>query len=82
MRTMSSHHLFFERLVSDDRCLSWNYECMILFGKPYFLRMYRFFGIESNFSPDVYDGNAPQAMKEHFRNPMNRTSNENTTKLI
>jgi len=55
---------------------------MILFGKPYFLRMYRFFGIESNFSPDVYDGNAPQAMKEHFRNPMNRTSNENTTKLI
>ncbi len=50
---------FFERLANDDNCFIWNYESMLLLGKPYFLRMYRFFGIASDFSPEVYDGNAP-----------------------
>jgi len=63
---------FFERLVNDDHCFIWNYESMLLFGRPYFLRMYRFFGIESDFTPEVYDGNAPHVMKGHFRNPFKR----------
>jgi len=49
---------FFESLVNDDSCFIWNYESMLLLGKPYFLRLYRFFGIESDFIPDIYDGNA------------------------
>ena len=50
---------FFEKLVNDDNCFIWNYESMILLGKPYFYKMYRHFGIKSDFTPEVYDGNAP-----------------------
>jgi len=56
---------FFERLVDDDNCFIWNYESMLLLGKPYFLRMYRFFGIKSDFVPEVYDANAPYIVKHH-----------------
>jgi len=49
---------FFENLVNNDNCFIWNYETMILIGKPYFFRMYRHFGIKSNFAPEIYDGNA------------------------
>jgi len=55
---------FFERLVNDDNCFIWSYETMLLLGKPYFQRMYRFFGIESDFSPEIYDGNAPYIKNE------------------
>ncbi len=50
---------FFQKLANDDNCFIWNYESMLLLGKPYFLRMYRFFDIESDFVPDIYDGNVP-----------------------
>ena len=50
---------FFEQLANDDSCFIWNYESMLMLGKPYFLRMYRFFQIDSNFVPDIYDGNNP-----------------------
>ena len=59
---------FFESLVNDDNCFIWNYESMLLLGKPYFLRMYRFFGIESDFVPEIYDGNAPYIIKGNLRN--------------
>lgn len=49
---------FFEKLASDDSCFIWSYEAMVLLGKSYFLRMYRFFGIESDFFPEIIDGNA------------------------
>ena len=49
---------FFERLTNDDRCFIWSYESMILLGKPYFLRLYRFFEIDSDFFPEIYDANA------------------------
>jgi len=50
---------YFERLVNDDSCYIWNYESMQMLGRPYFLRMYRFFGIDSDFVPETYDANAP-----------------------
>ncbi len=60
---------FFEELVNDDNCFIWSYETMILLGKPYFSKMYRFFGIESDFVPEIYDGNAPY-IRNHFSNPI------------
>ncbi len=48
---------FYARLVDDDACYIWSYESMLILGKPYFLRMYRFFGIESDFFPEFYDAN-------------------------
>jgi len=50
---------FFEKLVRDDDCFIWNYETMILLGDEYFFRLYRHLGIESDFVPEFYDGNAP-----------------------
>ncbi|GAB5561333.1 MAG: hypothetical protein SynsKO_29800 [Synoicihabitans sp.] len=49
---------FFEKLVSDDDCFIWSYETMLLLRKSYFYRMYRHFGIQSDFVPDLVDGNA------------------------
>lgn len=49
---------FFANLVQQESCYIWNYESMVLLGKSYFLHMYRFFGIESDFVPNIYDGNA------------------------
>jgi len=54
---------FFERLANNDNCFIWSYESMLLLGKPYFLRMYRFFGINSDFCPEVYDGNTPHIVQ-------------------
>ena len=50
---------FFEQLANDDNCFIWSYESMLMLGKPYFLRMYRFFNIDSDFCPEFYDGNSP-----------------------
>ena len=49
---------FFEKLTGDDNCFIWSYESMLLLGKPYFFRMYRHFGIKSDFVPQIHDGNA------------------------
>ena len=35
----------------------WRYETMIMYGRPYFRRLYRFLGIESDFCPEVVDAN-------------------------
>jgi hypothetical protein len=58
---------FFEKLVNDDSCFIWNYESMLLLGKPYFYRMYRHFGINSDFAPDIYDGNAQYILESQSR---------------
>jgi hypothetical protein len=58
---------YFEMLSNDDRCFIWNYESMILLGYPYFLRMYRFFGIDSDFVPEIFDANAPYVKKSHLK---------------
>lgn len=56
---------FFEQLVNDDNCFIWSYETMVMMGGPYFQRMYRFFSIESDFYPDIYDGNASYIKNGH-----------------
>ena len=56
---------FFTQLTNDDNCFIWSYESMLLLGKPYFLRMYRFFGIKSHFYPEVYDGNISYIIRNH-----------------
>ena len=47
----------FKALVDDDSVFIWNYETMIMIGAPYFYRLYRFFNIESDYIPKIYDGN-------------------------
>lgn len=47
----------FAELLDRDDVLVWNYETMVLFGQPYFNRLYRFLGVESDFRPDVVDAN-------------------------
>jgi hypothetical protein len=59
---------FFESLVNDDNCFIWNYESMLLLGQPYFYRMYRHFGIDSDFVPEVHDGNLQYIVNEKSMN--------------
>ena len=54
---------FFESLANDDSCFIWSYESMLMLGKPYFYRMYRHFDIQSDFVPEVYDGNTKYITK-------------------
>jgi len=55
---------FFQELATKDNCFIWNYETMVLLGAPYFIRMYRFFGIRSKYIPEVVDGNAKYFEKD------------------
>ena len=59
---------YFEELVDNDNCYIWNYESMILLGRPYFMRMYRFFKIKSDFVPNIYDANSAY-IKKHIKKP-------------
>ncbi len=52
----TAHPLFTELLDRDD-VFVWNYETMVLFGQPYFNRLYRFLRVQSDFCPDVVDAN-------------------------
>jgi|688.fasta_scaffold762754_1 hypothetical protein len=50
---------FFQLLASDASTFIWSYETMLLLKDAYFLRLYNHFKIDSDFIPDIYDGNAP-----------------------
>lgn len=71
---------FFEKLVDDDSCYIWSYESMVLLGRPYFLRMYRFFGIDSDFVPDIYDANAGYVKKCHLKHSIWHALNQHRKK--
>ena len=49
--------LFEALLVRDDTFL-WSFETMVLYGAPYFQRLYRFLGVTSDFMPEIIDANA------------------------
>ncbi|WP_421724035.1 hypothetical protein [Bauldia sp.] len=55
----------FAAVVADDSTFIWSYETMLLIGAPYFHRLYRFFGIESEFVPEFHDGNRPYIIDPH-----------------
>lgn len=50
---------FFEKPTSDDDCFIWSDESMLVPESPYYPRLYRLFGIDSDFTPELHDGNAP-----------------------
>ncbi len=48
----------FAKLLDRDDVFLWSYESMTLFGAPYFQRLYRFLGVETDFVPPARDENA------------------------
>lgn len=57
----------FAEVVADDSTFIWSYETMLLIGAPYFFRLYRFFGIQSSFVPEIKDGNERYIIDPHER---------------
>ncbi len=48
----------FAKLLERDDVFLWSYELMNAFGAPYFQRLYRFLGVQTDFVPPVRDENA------------------------
>ena len=65
---------YFSELVLDQNCFIWSYESMNLYKESYFKRLYDFYGINSQFYPDVYDGNERYIRKSLVQNAVNHMS--------
>ena len=48
---------FFKDIASNPNSFIWNYETMLLLKDVYFKRLYDFFNIVSNFTPEIFDAN-------------------------
>lgn len=48
---------FFRQICGEPTCFIWSYESMQILGADYFKRLYSFYGISSDFIPEVRDAN-------------------------
>jgi hypothetical protein len=56
---------FFVSICNEPTCFIWSYETMQLLGSDYFLKLYRFFDIDSAFVPSLRNANAKYILPSH-----------------
>lgn len=56
---------FFVSISNEPTCFIWSYETMQLLGGAYFLKLYRFFDIDSTFVPLLRNANAKYILPHH-----------------
>jgi hypothetical protein len=51
--------MLFKKIIENYQCFIFSYETMVALDYAYFKELYRWLNIDSDFKPDIKDGNAP-----------------------